>query len=77
MKLKSEAGSKLNELFSNVRIPSRLFLDNAGEETSGEWDTVHCKHVILLIPQVRLAHNYPISPWEMIHPPGGDNPVRI
>jgi hypothetical protein len=31
----------------------------------------------LLIPQVRLAHKYPISPWEMIHPPGGDNPVRI
>jgi hypothetical protein len=31
----------------------------------------------LLIPQVRLARKYPISPWEMIHPPGGDNPVRI
>jgi hypothetical protein len=31
----------------------------------------------MLIPQVRLAHKYPISPWEMIHPPGGDNPVRI
>jgi hypothetical protein len=31
----------------------------------------------LLIPQVRLAHKYPISPWEMIHPPGGDNPVHI
>jgi hypothetical protein len=29
----------------------------------------------VLIPQVRLAHKYPISPWEMIHPPGGDNPV--
>jgi hypothetical protein len=29
----------------------------------------------LLIPQVRLVHKYPISPWEMIHPPGGDNPV--
>jgi hypothetical protein len=33
------------------------------------------KHTRLLIPQVRLAHKYPISPWEMIHPPGGDNPV--
>jgi hypothetical protein len=33
--------------------------------------------VRLLIPQVRLAHKYPIPPWEMIHPPGGDNPVRI
>jgi hypothetical protein len=31
----------------------------------------------LLIPQVTLAHKYPISPWEMIHHPGGDNPVRI
>jgi hypothetical protein len=31
----------------------------------------------MLIPQVRLAHKYPISPWEMIHPPGGYNPVRI
>jgi hypothetical protein len=29
----------------------------------------------VLIPQVRLAHKYPISPWEMIHPPGGYNPV--
>jgi hypothetical protein len=27
----------------------------------------------VLIPQVRLEPNYPISPWEMIHPPGGDN----
>jgi hypothetical protein len=31
----------------------------------------------MLIPQVRLAHKYPNPPWEMIHPPGGDNPVRI
>jgi hypothetical protein len=29
----------------------------------------------LLIPQVRLAHKYPNSPWEMSHPPGGDNAV--
>jgi hypothetical protein len=29
----------------------------------------------MLIPQVRPAHKYPISPWEMIHPPGGDNAV--
>jgi hypothetical protein len=27
----------------------------------------------LLIPQVRPAHKYPNSPWETIHPPGGDN----
>jgi hypothetical protein len=24
--------------------------------------------VNVLIPQVRLTHKYPISPWEMIHP---------
>jgi hypothetical protein len=29
----------------------------------------------MLIPQVRPAHKYPISPWGMIHPPGGDNAV--
>jgi hypothetical protein len=29
----------------------------------------------MLIPQVRSVHKYPISPWEIIHPPGGDNPV--
>jgi hypothetical protein len=27
----------------------------------------------MLIPQVRPAHKYPNSPWETIHPPGGDN----
>jgi hypothetical protein len=26
--------------------------------------------VAMLIPQVRPAHKYPISPWEMIHPLG-------
>jgi hypothetical protein len=29
----------------------------------------------MLIPQVRPAHKYPNSPWETIHPPGGDNAV--
>jgi hypothetical protein len=29
----------------------------------------------MLIPQVRPAHKYPNSPWEMSHPPGGDNAV--
>jgi hypothetical protein len=29
----------------------------------------------VLIHQVRPAHKYPISPWEMIHLPGGDNAV--
>jgi hypothetical protein len=31
----------------------------------------------MLIHQVRLVHKYPISPWEMIHPPGGDNTAHI
>jgi hypothetical protein len=31
--------------------------------------------LVLLIPQVRPAHKYPISPWGMNHPPGGDNAV--
>jgi hypothetical protein len=28
---------------------------------------------MMLIPQVRPAHKYPISPWEMIHLPVEDN----
>jgi hypothetical protein len=58
MNLKSEAGSKLNELCSNVGIPSRLFMDNAGEETGGEWETVRHKH---LIPQ---GYTEPHNPWQ-------------
>jgi hypothetical protein len=27
----------------------------------------------MLIPQVRPAHKYPVSPWETIHLPLGDN----
>jgi hypothetical protein len=57
MKLKSEAGSKLNELCSNVGIPSRLFTDNAGKETGGEWKNVHRKH---LIPQGYTENH---TPW--------------
>jgi hypothetical protein len=30
-------------------------------------------HQEMLIPQVRPAHKCPNSPWETIHPPGGDN----
>jgi hypothetical protein len=36
-----------------------------------DFATTH--HEFLLIPQVRLAHKYPKSPWETIKPPGGDN----
>jgi hypothetical protein len=38
-------------------------------------DLTYASLIMLLIPQVRPAHKYPISPWEMIHPPGGDNAV--
>jgi hypothetical protein len=58
MKLKSEAGSKLNELCSNVGIPSRVFMDNAGEETGGEWETVRRKH---LIPE---GYTEPHTHWQ-------------
>jgi hypothetical protein len=58
MKLNSEAGSKLKELCSNVGIPSRLFTDNAGEETGGEWETVRHKN---LTPQ---GYTEPRTPWQ-------------
>jgi hypothetical protein len=32
-------------------------------------------NMIVLIPQVWPAHKYPNPPWEMIHPPGGDDAV--
>jgi hypothetical protein len=38
-------------------------------------DIPHCEGV--LIPQVRLAHKYPISPWEMIHLHSGDNALCV
>jgi hypothetical protein len=46
MKLNYDSVSKLNELCSSVGIPARLFSENAGEETSGEWETVRRKHII-------------------------------
>jgi hypothetical protein len=58
MKLKSDAGSKLNEVCSSVPIPARLFTDNVGEETGGEWETVRRKH---LIPQ---RYTEPHTPWQ-------------
>jgi hypothetical protein len=58
----------------------RFYRFGAGhEETSGKGDTpgFECNTsptiTQVLIPQVRPAHKYPISPWEMIHLPGGDN----
>jgi hypothetical protein len=51
-------GSKLNELCSNVGIPLRLFTDNDGEKTGGEWETVRRKY---LIPQ---GYTEPHTPWQ-------------
>jgi hypothetical protein len=45
-----------------------------GRENLGNYHTKH-HSAELLIPQVRPAHKYPNSPWEMIHPPGGVNAV--
>jgi hypothetical protein len=47
-----------------------ILLETNGRGSSGK----RTRHIVL-IPQVRPAHKYPISPWEMIHPPGGDNAV--
>jgi hypothetical protein len=41
-----------------------------GQGVRCNWRVDHWACAFLLIPQVRLAHKYPISPWEMIHPPG-------
>jgi hypothetical protein len=46
MKLKSVAGSNINEICSSVGIHGMLFNDNAGEETGGEWESVRRKHLI-------------------------------
>jgi hypothetical protein len=51
--------------------PSKGYED---EETARIFK-LKCHQKELLIPQVRPAHKYPNSPWEMIHPPGGDNAV--
>jgi hypothetical protein len=58
MKIKSDAGSNLNALCSSIGITARLFTDNAGEETGGEWETVRRKY---LIPQ---RYTEPHTPWQ-------------
>jgi hypothetical protein len=58
MKLKSEAGSKLNDLCSNMGIPSILFTDNTGEETGGEWEHVRHTHLIT------QGYTEPHKPWK-------------
>jgi hypothetical protein len=57
-KLKYDEGSKLNQICSSVGIPARIFTDNAGEETGGEWETVRREHII---PQ---RYTEPHTPWQ-------------
>ncbi|MGH7954974.1 MAG: hypothetical protein ACREOZ_03350, partial [Gloeomargaritales cyanobacterium] len=40
MKLKSEAGEKLNEFVIDIGIPELVETDSAGEETGAEWERV-------------------------------------
>jgi hypothetical protein len=58
MKLKSDAGSNINELCSSVGVPIILFTGNSSEETDGEGETVRRKH---LIPQGYIE---PHTPWQ-------------
>jgi hypothetical protein len=53
----------------------KAYMDNItykGNISKGK--SYYCK-TCMLIPQVRPAHKYPNSPWEVIHPPGGDSAV--
>jgi hypothetical protein len=62
------------ELTSNGFKPKLQTLDNEAPSALKNFFTTHDVEY-LLIPQVRPAHKYPNSPWETIHPPGGDNAV--
>jgi hypothetical protein len=78
----SASESEVGACFHNAQngVPLRVTLAELGHTqppTPLRTDNSTAFGILMLIPQVRLAHKYPISPWEMIHPPGGDNPVRI
>jgi hypothetical protein len=76
----SAAESEVRACFHNAQsgAPLRVILTELGHtQPLTPLQTDNTTAFGILIPQVRLAHKYPISPWEMIHPPGGDNPVRI
>jgi hypothetical protein len=53
----------------------KAFLKKERSEKHGQRSFNPSTRKYLLIPQVRPAHKYLSSPWEMIHPPGGDNAV--
>jgi hypothetical protein len=57
------------------KIPVRSSKRNSYVMVCYVYECNYFKVIPMLIPQVSQAHKYPISPWEMIHPPGGDNAV--
>jgi hypothetical protein len=81
-----ECGSMDNILEQNYDKFSKCIINK--NWTTEIWQHLHrCKATVavqqkwklrsgrMLIPQARPAHKYPSPPWEMIHPPGGDNAV--
>ncbi|MGH7954900.1 MAG: hypothetical protein ACREOZ_02950 [Gloeomargaritales cyanobacterium] len=58
MKLKSDAGDKLNEFIKDIGIPQLLLTDNAGEETGTEWERVRKNYLI------KQKWTEPYSPWQ-------------
>jgi hypothetical protein len=80
-----QAGLLANQLLQTLLVPFGYY---PARHTPGLWlhrtrpisftlvvDDFTVKYVSMLIPQVRPAQKYPISPWETIHLPGGDNAV--
>jgi hypothetical protein len=59
------------------KVMNQLRLREDQKRSVTQIKMIHGKPRSVLIPQVRPAHKYPNSPWEMIHPPGGDNAVRM
>jgi hypothetical protein len=56
----------------NIKLPSFTVLGRKERKEDTQYVT-GLTEIYLLIPQVRPAHKYPNSPWEMIHLPVGDN----
>jgi uncharacterized protein YsxB (DUF464 family) len=67
IKSKKDKEDDADDEFCSLKVP----IDHEDKESK----TYMVK--VMLIRQVRLAHKYPNSPWELIHPPGRDNPVCI
>jgi hypothetical protein len=58
VKSKKEKEEDADDEFCSLKVP----IDHKDKDSK-------TYTVKVLITQVRLAHKYPISPWEMIHPP--------